>query len=127
MTSDTPTARQEPRVWLNSGDNSQTWLTAPNREHQRPYLPAAALDAAQSRIAELEAALVPFARYMQTDEGDMDQDNKGNPLPDDQGVGWIYLTHGDFRKARAALDCASSAIRAIDPATIIATLAEGRG
>lgn len=55
--------------------------------------------AAEARVAELLEALEPFAKYMQ-DGGDLD--HKGNPLPDDQGVGWVYLTIGDFRRARAA-------------------------
>jgi len=55
---------------------------------------------AADRIEALERALKPFAEYM----GDMDRDNLGNPLPDDAGVGWVYLTQGDFRRARAALE-----------------------
>lgn len=48
----------------------------------------------------LEEALRPFAEYM----GDnLDKDNRGNPLRDNDGVGWVYLTHGDFRRARSAL------------------------
>lgn len=53
-------------------------------------------NAAEGRIASLEAALVPFAKYM---DGGMDRDNKGEPLPDERGVGWVYLTVGDFRRA----------------------------
>ncbi len=53
----------------------------------------------RERAEKAEAALKPFAEYM----GDMDRDNLGNPLPDDAGVGWVYLTQGDFRRARAAL------------------------
>jgi hypothetical protein len=60
-------------------------------------------DISQARIAQLEAALKPFADYMQTEHGSMDQDNKGEPLRDDLGVGWIYLTHGNFRKARDSM------------------------
>ncbi|MEO9297608.1 hypothetical protein [Devosia alba] len=62
---------------------------------------------AARRLEELEAqlkaareALEPFAEYMK-DGGDLD--NKGNPLPDSDGVGWVYLTQGDFRRARAAM------------------------
>ncbi len=29
-----------------------------------------------------------------------DLDNKGAPLPDDLGMGWVYLTMSDFRRAR---------------------------
>ncbi|PZU68164.1 MAG: hypothetical protein DI546_20895 [Rhizobium sp.] len=54
----------------------------------------------EDRLKVLEAALKPFAEYM----GDhFDKDNHGDPLPDDLGVGWIYLTHADFRRARTAL------------------------
>ncbi len=54
----------------------------------------------EARVKSLEEALKPFAAYM----GDhFDKDNHGNPLPDDLGVGWIYLTHADFRRARQAL------------------------
>lgn len=56
--------------------------------------------AAEARVKSLEEALKPFAEYM----GDhFDKDNHGDPLPDDLGVGWIYLTHADFRRARTAL------------------------
>jgi hypothetical protein len=51
---------------------------------------------AESALAEAKRLLKPFADYM---EGGMDRDNKGEPLPDGQGVGWVYLTHGDFRAA----------------------------
>ena len=54
-------------------------------------------------VQELREALEPFARYMNTDEGRMDRDNKGRALPNEDGVGWVYLTHGDFRRAEAAL------------------------
>lgn len=54
---------------------------------------------AADRIEALERALKPFAEYM----GDMDRDNLGNPLPDDAGVGWVYLKQADFRAARRAL------------------------
>ncbi|MBO9108791.1 hypothetical protein J5288_08750 [Agrobacterium sp. S2/73] len=54
----------------------------------------------EARVKALEEALKPFAEYM----GDhFDKDNHGKPLPDDLGVGWIYLTHADFRTARTAL------------------------
>ena len=54
----------------------------------------------------MKAALEPFGAYMHTDDGRVDTDNKGTPLPDDQGVGWVYLNHGHFRRARAALQTA---------------------
>lgn len=33
----------------------------------------------------------------------MDLDNHWKKIAEQEGVGWIYLTHGDFRRARAAL------------------------
>lgn len=59
------------------------------------------LAALSARNAVLEKALEPFAEYLDTAKFDLD--NKGDPLPDDQGMGWVYLTVGDFRRARAAL------------------------
>lgn len=54
-----------------------------------------------SRLREVERrakeVIRPFAEYM---EDGMDLDNNGLPLPDEQGVGWIYLNHGRFRSAR---------------------------
>lgn len=61
----------------------------------------AELAALKKQIEELTAALEPFARY--ATESGFGCDNHGNPLPDASGVGWIYLTNGDFRRARAAL------------------------
>lgn len=61
--------------------------------------------AAQRELAALKAeneslreALRPFSEYM---KDGMDRDFDGNPLPDDSGVGWVYLTIGDFRRAAA--------------------------
>lgn len=58
-------------------------------------------DRAEEEIARLREALKPFAEYLQAHP--LDLNNKGRPLPDSEGVGWIYLTIGDFRRARAAL------------------------
>ena len=57
------------------------------------------LTALTAKVALLTEALKPFAEYM----GDMDRDHLGNPLPDDAGVGWVYLNQGHFRAARRAL------------------------
>lgn len=62
---------------------------------------ASALDAKDTRIKELEKALEPFAEYL--NGAAFDLDDKGNPLPDEQGMGWVYLNVGDFRRARTAL------------------------
>ena len=67
----------------------------------RAALAAALLQAQAARIAELEAGLEPFARHI--DEMRFDFDNKGNPRPDDETVGWVYVTNGDFRRARSLL------------------------
>ena len=52
-------------------------------------------------VAVLEKALQPFAAYLDTAAWDLN--NNGDPLPDDHGMGWVYLTIGNFREARAAL------------------------
>ena len=62
---------------------------------------ATALAEAAAEIERLRAALKPFAEYLQANP--LDLNHKGQPLPDSEGVGWIYLTIGDFRRARAAL------------------------
>ena len=53
----------------------------------------------EAENAALKAALEPFAKYM---DGGHDLNNKGAQLPDERGVGWVYLTFADFRAARAA-------------------------
>lgn len=53
------------------------------------------------RIKELEDALKPFADYFNRDYPDLD--NSGNPLPDGEEVGWVYITYADFRRAREAM------------------------
>ncbi|WEK50363.1 MAG: hypothetical protein P0Y66_22420 [Candidatus Kaistia colombiensis] len=59
------------------------------------------LDAALAEVERKDAALEPFARHL--NEMKFDLDYEGNELPDDQAVGWVYVTNGDFRRARAAL------------------------
>ena len=61
----------------------------------------ATLDAKDAEIARLTEALKPFADHL--DKMRFDRDNHGNPLPDSEGVGWVYLTNGDFRRAAAAI------------------------
>lgn len=58
-------------------------------------------DALAREVERLRGALEPFAGYLDTARYDLD--NKGNPLPDDEGMGRVYLTVGDFRRARATL------------------------
>ncbi len=53
------------------------------------------------REQELREALKPFANYATKDGFWLN--HKGEELPDVDGVGWVYLTNGDFRRACAAL------------------------
>lgn len=53
----------------------------------------------KARIGELVKGLEPFARYASEDGFGLN--NKGEELPDGDGVGWVYLTNGDFRRARS--------------------------
>ncbi|KAB2792846.1 hypothetical protein F9K96_06885 [Brucella anthropi] len=58
------------------------------------------LTSLEAKLAAAEKVLEPFAEYC----GDhFDKDFNGNPLPDEQKVGWVYLNYGHFRRARAAL------------------------
>jgi len=61
-----------------------------------------ALSALSGENKRLREALAPFAGYL--NRAAFDLDNNGNPLPDEQGMGWIYLNVGHFRAARAALN-----------------------
>ena len=58
--------------------------------------------AAADQLKRYREALEPFVAYL--NEVKFDLDNNGNESPDEQGVGWIYLTNGDFRRARQALE-----------------------
>jgi len=60
-----------------------------------------ALRSAQQRERELMEALEPFAKYAMKDGFGLN--HKGEPIPDGDGVGWVYLTNGDFRRAARAL------------------------
>lgn len=61
----------------------------------------AQLETQAEEIAGLREALEPFARHL--NEMKFDLDHEGNELPDDKAVGWVYVTNGDFRRARTAL------------------------
>lgn len=69
----------------------------------RTALPALldALERERAENARLKEALRPFGEYLDTAAFDLN--HKNEPLPDEQGMGWVYLTIGDFRLARAAL------------------------
>lgn len=58
-------------------------------------------NSSEAEVEKLKAALEPFGTYF--NEARFDLDNNGDPLPDEQGMGWVYLTVGDFRRARQAL------------------------
>lgn len=60
------------------------------------------LSEAREEIERLKQALKPFAGYFGPHYPDTD--DRGVPLPDDTGVGWIYLNVGDFRRAQSALE-----------------------
>src|SRR5690606_20408442 len=54
------------------------------------------IKALEAKLAAAQKALEPFAEY---GEDYFDKDYNGKPLPDKQGVGWVYLNYGHFRKA----------------------------
>lgn len=54
---------------------------------------------AEAKLAQAVEALGPFASYHEDTEF---LDDKGQPLPDAQHAGYVYLTLGDFRRARSA-------------------------
>lgn len=60
-----------------------------------------ALSSQAAEIERLREALKPFADYCDELKGFLDNHNQ--PLPDDDGPGWVYVKVGDFRRARAAL------------------------
>lgn len=73
-------------------------------ERERAYEKAVTAEArattAEAGQGVARKALEPFAGYL---TNGLDLDNKGNPLPDESGVGWVYLTIADFRRAAQAL------------------------
>ena len=73
--------------------------------HYRLRKPATPSDTHLLRDA-LEA-LKPFAEYMAT--AGFDRNHKGELLPDDAGLGWVYLNVGQFRAAAAILERARKA------------------
>lgn len=52
-------------------------------------------------LREMMEALEPFAKYAMRDGFGLN--HKGEPHPDGDGVGWVYLTNGDFCRAARAL------------------------
>jgi len=97
-------ARDYPeRIWAGHlGGGRRTWKPDLAHEDEKVFAcEYVRADVVRARIEELEGALEPFARYA-TKNG-FGLDNHGNERPDDEGVGWIYLTNRDFRRARATL------------------------
>ncbi|MCV9940888.1 hypothetical protein OIU35_31445 [Boseaceae bacterium BT-24-1] len=58
------------------------------------------VEALQAKLAQAGEAMEPFAGYYGPHYPDTD--DRGVPLPDEDGTGWVYLTVGDFRRARSA-------------------------
>lgn len=85
-----------------TGEDHGPWTPEDSDELPPSFEPEDPAEVAELReqLATVRAALEPFASYML---GGGDLDHLGCPLPDDQGVGWVYLTMGDFRRATAAL------------------------
>ena len=94
-----PEYRAKGAAYSCSGHTAKRWSAA----HDAALIALQRSALSQPADDLLVAALKPFARYMHTDEERMDCDHKFVPLVDDQGVQWLYLTHGDFRRARAAI------------------------
>jgi hypothetical protein len=65
------------------------------------YVLQSALRASAEREKELREALEPFAKYAVKDGFGLNHNSE--PIPDGEGVGWVYLTVGDFRRAARAL------------------------
>lgn len=107
---------QEPVMWVDDtglaafGINGVSTVHTQFESHRsdrfkHPLYAAPISDSLKAENEKLREALKPFAEYMR-DYGD--KDNHGAPAPDAQGVGWIYLNHGHFRAARAALNVEAS-------------------
>ncbi len=88
--------------WVDDDGETQTEAST-NRISSVNFKPTSNVRPLFTRPPEsrLREALEPFAKYLDTAKFDVDYN--GNPLPDEQGMGWVYLTIGDFRRARTAL------------------------
>ena len=56
----------------------------------------------REQVEKAREALEPFAKYAVSDGFGLD--SRGNPLPDGESPGWVYVTNGDFRRARRTMD-----------------------
>lgn len=73
------------------------------REIESLRASSAAKDAELAALKKEAADVVrPFAEHL--DKMKFDRDNHGNLLPDEQAVGWVYVTNGHFRTTRSFLD-----------------------
>lgn len=85
---------------------SQRWMDPPDGGSvslgEQVNRMRADLETAEARLSEAVEVLKPFGEYLASMPVDLD--NEGKPVPDDQGVGWAYLTVGQFRAARQFLD-----------------------
>ena len=88
-------------VWLVPSDSIRRQTVEALKDAPRPTL--AQIAHLYPEVRALVEAAAPFAAYMTYESRRTDLDHKGNQLPDDLGVGWIYMTHGDFRRIKAAL------------------------
>lgn len=76
----------------------ETEWVAPDRAQARLISQSNPDQSAQIKL--LREALEPFAEYAGKDGFGLD--NHGQQVPASEGPGWVYVTIGDFRRARAA-------------------------
>lgn len=86
--------------WRDCADHENADLTKLTIDRLRAERDRAT--AAEARVRELEAGLKPFAKY--ASENGFGLNHKSEPLPGNDGVGWVYLRIDDFRRARALLE-----------------------
>ena len=56
----------------------------------------------REQVEKAREALEPFAKYAVSDGFGLD--SRGNPLPDGESPGWVYVTNGDFRRASRTME-----------------------
>ena len=95
-------ARQE--TWYDGASQSPEW--GPDALCQEAAAEITRLQAENASLREqvekAREALEPFAKYAVSDGFGLD--SRGNPLPDGESPGWVYVTNGDFRRARRTMD-----------------------
>jgi len=60
------------------------------------------IDEIRAALEKAREALEPFAKYAVSDGFGLD--SRGNPLPDGESPGWVYVTNGDFRRASRTME-----------------------